>query len=134
MTIKVEYRGMRMGGRWKTGETTMELPESGFPEQYAEFKKQMGKLADRENFMDLRDEKVEEVKSMVVRVGDVIDNQHFMFDGLFEITTTDDDGTVHTLYDSYKDMDKDIPAELLIEPITYMVVNKANGNLRIEVR
>ena len=61
MTIKVEYRGMRMGGRWKTGEIVMELPESGFPEQYAEFKKQMGELADREDFMDLRDEKVEEV-------------------------------------------------------------------------
>ena len=61
MTIKVKYRGMRMGGRWKTGEIIMELPEFGFPEQYAEFKKKMGELADREDFMDLCDEKVEEV-------------------------------------------------------------------------
>ena len=38
------------------------------------------------------------------------------------------------LYDSYDEMDKEIPAELLIEPITYMVVNKEKGRLRLEVR
>lgn len=133
MTIKVKYRGMRIGGWEKTGETVMELPDSGFPEQYEEFKKKMGKLADREGFIDLRDEKVEEWKSMAVRVGDVIDNHRFMFDGWIEITTTDDDGTVHTLYDSDEDIGKEIPAELLIEPIGYMVVS-SNGKLRMDVR
>lgn len=133
MTIKVKYRGMRIGGWEKVGETVMELPDSGFPEQYEEFKKKMGKLAEREGFVDLRDEKVEEWKSAVVRVGDVIDNHRFMFDGWIEITTTDEDGTVHTLYDSYDDVGKEIPAELLIEPIGYMVVS-SNGKLRIDVR
>lgn len=71
---------------------------------------------------------------MTITVGHVIDNPTFMFDGWFEITTTDDDGTVHTLYDSYEDLPKDIPADLLIEPITYMVVNREKGRLRIEVR
>ena len=71
---------------------------------------------------------------MTITVGHVIDNPTFMFDGWFEITTTDDDGTVHTLYDSYEDLPKDIPADLLIEPITYMVVNKEKGRLRLEVR
>lgn len=71
---------------------------------------------------------------MHITVGHVIDNPTFMFDGWFEITTTDDDGTVYTLYDSYDHMYKEIPAELLIEPITYMIVNKEKGRLRIEVR
>ena len=71
---------------------------------------------------------------MRITVGHIIDNQTFMFDGWFEITTTDDDGAVNVLYDSYDDMDKEIPAELLIEPITYMVVNSEKGRLRLEVR
>ena len=71
---------------------------------------------------------------MTITVGHVIDNPTFMFDGWFEITTTDDEGEVKVLYDSYDDMDKEIPAELLIEPITYMVVNKEKGRLRLEVR
>ena len=71
---------------------------------------------------------------MSITVGHVIDNPTFMFDGWFEITTTDDEGEVKVLYDSYDDMDKEIPAELLIEPITYMVVNKEKGRLRLEVR
>lgn len=71
---------------------------------------------------------------MTITVGHVIDNPTFMFDGWFEITTTDDEGEVRVLYDSYDDMDKEIPAELLIEPITYMVVNKSKGRLRLEVR
>ena len=71
---------------------------------------------------------------MSITVGHVIDNPTFMFDGWFEITTTDDDGTVHTLYDSFDDAGKDVPYELLIETITYMVVNKGIGRLRIEVR
>ena len=71
---------------------------------------------------------------MTITVGHVIDNPTFMFDGWFEITTTDDDGEVKVLYDSYDEMDKEIPAELLIEPITYMVVNKEKGRLRLEVR
>ena len=75
-----------------------------------------------------------ELPDMNVTVGQVIDNPAFMFDVWFEITTTDDDGTVYTLYDSHDDIGKEIPAELLIEPITYMVVNTAKGRLRIEVR
>lgn len=71
---------------------------------------------------------------MRITVGHIIDNPTFMFDGWFEITTTDDDGAVNVLYDSYDDMDKEIPAELLIEPITYMVVNSEKGRLRLEVR
>ena len=71
---------------------------------------------------------------MSITVGHVIDNPTFMFDGWFEITTTDDEGEVRVLYDSYDDIDKEIPAELLIEPITYMVVNKEKGRLRLEVR
>lgn len=71
---------------------------------------------------------------MSITVGHVIDNPTFMFDGWFEITTTDDEGEVKVLYDSYNEMDKEIPAELLIEPITYMVVNKEKGRLRLEVR
>ena len=71
---------------------------------------------------------------MSITVGHVIDNPTFMFDGWFEITTTDDEGEVKVLYDSYDDIDKEIPAELLIEPITYMVVNKEKGRLRLEVR
>ena len=71
---------------------------------------------------------------MHITVGHVIDNTTFPFDGDFEVTETEDDGTVHTLYDSVNDAEQDIPAELLIEPITYMVVNKAKGRLRIEVR
>ena len=71
---------------------------------------------------------------MTITVGHVIDNPTFMFDGWFEITTTDDDGEVKVLYDSYDEIDKEIPAELLIEPITYMVVNKEKGRLRLEVR
>lgn len=71
---------------------------------------------------------------MAITVGHVIDNPTFMFDGWFEVTTTDNDGTVHTLYDSLDDIDKEIPAELLIEPVTYMVVNKEKGRLRLEVR
>lgn len=71
---------------------------------------------------------------MTITVGHVIDNPTFMFDGWFEITTTDDEGDVKVLYDSYDEMDKEIPAELLIEPITYMVVNKEKGRLRLEVR
>ena len=71
---------------------------------------------------------------MHITVGHVIDNPTFMFDGWFEITTTDDEGEVKVLYDSYDEIDKEIPAELLIEPITYMVVNKEKGRLRLEVR
>ena len=71
---------------------------------------------------------------MTITVGHVIDNPTFMFDGWFEITTTDDEGEVKVLYDSYDEIDKEIPAELLIEPITYMVVNKEKGRLRLEVR
>lgn len=71
---------------------------------------------------------------MRITVGHIIDNPTFMFDGWFEITTTDDEGEVKVLYDSYDEMDKEIPAELLIEPITYMVVNKEKGRLRLEVR
>ena len=71
---------------------------------------------------------------MTITIGHVIDNPTFMFDGWFEITTTDDEGEVKVLYDSYDEMDKEIPAELLIEPITYMVVNKEKGRLRLEVR
>ena len=71
---------------------------------------------------------------MTITVGHVIDNPTFYFDGWFEITQTDDNGTVHTLYDSYADLPEHVPAELLIEPITYMVVNKEKGRLRIEIR
>lgn len=71
---------------------------------------------------------------MAITVGHIIDNPTFMFDGWFEVTTTDNDGTVYTLYDSLDDIDKEIPAELLIEPVTYMVVNKEKGRLRLEVR
>ena len=71
---------------------------------------------------------------MTITIGHVIDNPTFMFDGWFEITTTDDEGEVKVLYDSYDEMDKEIPAELQIEPITYMVVNKEKGRLRLEVR
>ena len=71
---------------------------------------------------------------MHITVGHVIDNPTFMFDGRFEITTTDDDGTVYTLYESHDDIDKDIPVELLIEPVTYMVLNTSVPRLRIEVR
>lgn len=71
---------------------------------------------------------------MTITVGHVIDNPTFMFDGWFEITNTDEDGIVNVLYDSLDDMEKEIPTELLIEPITYMVVNKEKGRLRIEVR
>lgn len=71
---------------------------------------------------------------MHITVGHIIDNPTFMFDGWFEITTTDDEGEVKVLYDSYDEIDKEIPAELLIEPITYMVVNKEKGRLRLEVR
>ena len=77
---------------------------------------------------------IDKENSMAITVGHVIDNPTFSFDGWFEITTTDDDGIVHTLYDSYEDMDKDVPVELIIEPITYMVVNKEKGRLRLEVR
>ena len=71
---------------------------------------------------------------MHITVGHVIDNPTFMFEGWFEITTTDDDGTVHVLYDSCDNFVKEIPAELLVEPITYMIVNKEKGRLRLEVR
>lgn len=67
-----------------------------------------------------------------ITVAHVIDNPTFMFDGDHEITHTDDDGTVRTLYDSRDG--KEFPAELLTEPVTYMVVNKSTGVLRIEVR
>ncbi len=70
---------------------------------------------------------------MKITVGHVIDNPTFDFNGLFEITTTDEDGTVRTLYDSAYE-DDDIPCELLIEPVTYMVVNEHEGKLRLEVR
>ena len=72
---------------------------------------------------------------MTITVGHIIDNPTFPFDGRFEVTETDDDGTVHTLFDSERMIDgEDIPAELLIEPVTYMVVNSEFGRLRIEVR
>lgn len=71
---------------------------------------------------------------MHITVGHIVDNPTFMFDGRYEITTTDDDGTVNVLYDSlYDDLDK-LSAEILIEPVTYMVVNSGSGKLRIEVR
>lgn len=72
---------------------------------------------------------------MTITVGHIIDNPTFSFDGNIEITETDGDGTVHTLYDdTNRDFwSKDIPAELLCRDITYMVVNSANGNLRLEV-
>lgn len=72
---------------------------------------------------------------MAITVGHIIDNPTFSFDGNIEITETDDDGTVHTLYDDMnRDFwSKDIPAELLARDITYMVVNSSNGNLRLEV-
>lgn len=70
---------------------------------------------------------------MHITVGHIVDNPTFMFDGRFEITTTDDDGTVHTLYESHDDLCKDLPAEILVKPITYMVLNDSVPRLRLEV-
>ena len=71
---------------------------------------------------------------MHITVGHIVDNPTFSFDGKFEITSTEDDGTVFTLFDS--DMmynGENVPVELLVEPVTYMVVNSATGTLRLEV-
>ncbi len=73
------------------------------------------------------------MEDMRITVGLVVDNPTFMFDGRFEITTTDDDGTVHTLYESHDDFGKDLPAEILVKPITYMVLNNSVPRLRLEV-
>lgn len=71
---------------------------------------------------------------MHITVGHIVDNPTFMFDGYFEVTTTEDDGTVNVLYDSFFDDPKKLSAEILIEPVTYLVVNSGSGKLRIEVR
>lgn len=68
---------------------------------------------------------------MEITVGHIVDNPTFMLDGWFEVTETDGDGAVNVLYDSMND--DEIPAELLVRQITYMVVNKFNGRLRLEV-
>ena len=70
---------------------------------------------------------------MRITVGHVIDNPTFDFNGRFEITTTDEDGTVRTLYDSDRD-DGFVPCELIIETVTYMAINEAENKLRLEVR
>ena len=67
---------------------------------------------------------------MAITVGHIIDNPTFPFDGDVEITSTDDDGTVHTLWDNWC---KEVPADILCRQITYMVVNKEFGRLRIEI-
>jgi hypothetical protein len=82
----------------------------------------------------VEEERARITQGMRITVGHVIDNPTFDFCGRYEITTTENDGTVNVLYDSERDMEQDIPDELLIEPITYMVVNTSNGRLRIEVR
>lgn len=72
---------------------------------------------------------------MSITVGHIVDNPTFPFDGDVEITETDGDGTVHTLYDD-KSKDfwgREIPPEILCRKITYMVVNGEVGRLRIEV-
>ena len=73
---------------------------------------------------------------MSITVGHIIDNPTFMFFGNFEITTSEDDGSVTVLYDSLRDIDSEPSVELLIEKVTYLAVNE-NANpvrLRIEVR
>lgn len=67
---------------------------------------------------------------MRITVGHVIDNPTLSFDGAFEITATDDDGTVHTLWGDNNDEFPD--ADILTRNITYMIITP-NGRLRIEV-
>lgn len=71
---------------------------------------------------------------MGITVGHIIDNPTFMFVGDFEITETDGDGEVHTLYCTQDMGTKEyVPTEILLMTVTYMVVNKKLGRLRIEV-
>lgn len=71
-------------------------------------------------------------EDMAITVGHVIDNPTLHFDGDFEITHTDYDGAVITLYDSQRDETK-VPNSLLRLDVSYMVVNTEIGRLRIEV-
>ena len=71
------------------------------------------------------------IESMKITVGHIIDNPNFPFDGDFEVTSTEEYGDVNVLFDSTMDDPDQIPAEILIMPVTYMVVNK--NKLRIEV-
>ena len=111
--------------------TSTKIIQGYDPDCHPEFDSQVGGelYSYVETYLYERNKKVQDMK---ITVGHVIDNPTFDFNGWFEITTTDDEGTVHTLYDSYKDMDKNIPADLLIEPVTYMAVN-GEGRLRLEV-
>ena len=67
---------------------------------------------------------------MSITVGHIIDNPTFPFDGMVEITETEDDGTVYTLWqDEYGGHPS---VDILIRKVTYMVVT-SHGTLRIEV-
>ena len=70
---------------------------------------------------------------MHITVGHIVDNPTFPFDGDVEITETDDDGTVHTMFDSRHNSWSDMTTYILLHRITYMVVNKSTGVLRLEV-
>ena len=71
-------------------------------------------------------------ENMYITVRHIIDNPTLSFDGDFEITHTDYDGAVITLYDSQRDETK-VPNSLLRLNVSYMVVNRGLGRLRIEV-
>ena len=74
---------------------------------------------------------------MSLTVGHIIDNPTFPFDADIEVTETDEYGNVVTLWDDQADgvweNNLQIPAELLVRRITYMVLNTEKGRLRIEV-
>ena len=74
-------------------------------------------------------------EDMAITVGHIIDNPTFPFDGMVEITETDDAGTVRTIWEDrdHSFWSREVPEELLIKKITYMVVNTATGTLRLEV-
>ena len=79
--------------------------------------------------------KMIEAENMAITVRHIVNNPTFPIDTLVEITETDDDGTVHTLWNDYGHnfWSREIPEELLRKQITYMVVNSSTGILRLEV-
>jgi len=71
-------------------------------------------------------------EKMTITVGHVIDNPTFDCHAECEITQTYDDGYVEVLWDTRKDGNK-IPVDILVQKITYMIVNTNTGVLRLEV-
>ena len=62
MKVKVTYCYTGILGQEGTGETIMELPDTNFAAQFAEFRRHMKDLAKDNNYYDLYDTSVEMVE------------------------------------------------------------------------